>query len=373
MSARPLLLGGRLDRYVAWLFSLSYLTAFFLVVGLFLIVDMAANLDDFLRPDEEGRTPSSMLVVRYYLLHLPFLYLQMSPFVTLIAGLFTAAKLARSNELVAVLNAGVSARRMLLPVFACSGALAAGMFVLREWATDELGSQRDALLDQLEERRPAPVYENFWVHDRLGRPVRIQEYRPPSALSPTPEIRGLNYRDRFGERSTVLHADRAVPEPPYAEGVWRLEDADRLDWDRSVKSSSSPDRLEGVRFTPTDVELAYKGRNRPLDLSFSQLLSLLERDGTNLQYRTLLHYHLAFPLAGLVLLAVGLPFVLSTRRGKAVERVAAGFFLCIAYFGLDFVCRTLGMQGHLTPVYSGWLPILSFGSLGTVLFASMSS
>lgn len=373
MTTTSLLFGGRLDRYVARLFVLSYLAAFFLVVGMFLIIDMAANLDDFLRPNEDGSTPASALVVRYYLLQLPFLYLQMSPFVTLIAGLFTAAKLARNNELVAALNAGVSARRVLLPVFACAGALAAGMFVLREWATDELGARRDALRDQLEERRPAPVYENFWVHDRLGRPVRIKEFRPASAANPVPEIRGLNYRDRAGDVSTVLHADRAVPEPPYEQGVWLLEDADRLDWDRSIKSSSSPERLEGVRFTPTDVELAYKGRVYPLDLSFSQLRSLLERDGTDLVYRTLLHYHLAFPLAGLVLLAVGLPFVLSTHRGKAAERIASGFLLCVAYFGLDFVCRTLGMQGQLPPIYSGWLPILAFGSLGTVLFASMSS
>ena len=373
MTSRSLLLGGRLDRYVARLFMLSYLAAFVLVVGLFLILDMAANLDDFLQPGPDGRAPSSLLVVRYYALQLPFLYLQMSPFVTLVAGLFTAARLSKYNELVAALNAGVSARRLLLPVFGCAALLAAGMFALREWATDELGARRDALRDLLEEQRPLPVYENFTVHDERGRPVRIREFRPATDANPVPEIRGLRFRDRSGEASVLLHADRAVPIPPYERGEWRLEGAERLDWDDLRRSVTSPERLEDVRFTPLDVELAYKGDYRPLDLSFSQLLRLLEQDGTQRLYRTLLHYNLASPLAGLVLLAVGLPFVLSARRGKAVERVAAGFFLCVVYFGFDFVCRTLGMQEHLSPLYSGWLPILSFGSLGAVLLITMDS
>ena len=55
--------GGHLDRYVARLFGMSYLAAFFLVVGLFLIIDMALNLDEYLRANEDGSSPSVFLIV----------------------------------------------------------------------------------------------------------------------------------------------------------------------------------------------------------------------------------------------------------------------------------------------------------------------
>ena len=100
---------------------------------------------------------------------------------------------------------------------------------------------------------------------------------------------------------------------------------------------------------------------------------MLDREPSNSQFQTLAQYSLTFPLAGLVLLLVGLPFVVVSERGRAGERIARGFFLCVVYFGVDFVARTLGLQGELGPVFSGWFPLVLFGSLGVVLTASMRS
>ena len=61
MKKRWLLPGGRLDRYVLMLFGASYSVAFFLVVGLFLIINLAGNLDEYFEPGEDGTTPSGAL------------------------------------------------------------------------------------------------------------------------------------------------------------------------------------------------------------------------------------------------------------------------------------------------------------------------
>lgn len=372
MKLRMLLPGGRIDRYVARLFVKSYLAAFFLVVGLYLIIDMATNLDEYLRPGEDGTAPATIEVMHFYALQLPFLYLQMSPFVTLVAGLFTAAKMTRFNEVVAALNAGVSTQRLLLAVFAGAGLLAVGMFGLRELATAEIGLRRDALLDHLVERRPAPVYENFGIKDEAGRSIRIRSYVSAASGVGTPEITGLSARFRTAPGDCSIHADRAWPLGDPAEGRWALEGGSKRDTgERQIETAITT--LDAVRFTPEDVELHWKGREHPLELSFGECRRLLQRDPSNAQYRTLFHYHLTFPLAGLVLLAVGLPFVLRQERGGGGERIAVGFFLCVVYFGTDFVTRTLGLQGLLGPIHAGWLPVIAFGSLGIVLFGSMRS
>jgi len=358
--------GGLLDRYVARLFAASYLTAFFLVVGLFLIIDMATNLDDYLAPDEEGRTPSVLLVTQFYLLQLPFIYLQVSPYVTLVAGMFTAAKLARYREDVAALNAGFSARRLFLPVYLGAALLCAGMFGLRELATEGLGMRRDAVQDQLKEKRDRLVLESFFVLTDL-EPVHVQSFRPGDEAQPA-EIEGLGLHYREGDRSVSISAQRAEY---LDQGRWELTGGHRLVSEPEGQTLASLPVLEELRFTPEDCLLSWKGREHAIDLSYSETLALLARDGTNAQYRTLLHYHLTLPLAGLVLLLVGLPFALGEERGRAGERIAKGFLLCVAYFALDFIARTVGLQGQVAPLYAGWLPTLFFGSLGVVLTASI--
>jgi lipopolysaccharide export system permease protein len=369
MRPRALPLASRLDGYVARLFTLSYLAAFLLVVGLFLILDMATNLDDYLAADKSGYVPPTSLVRQYYLLQLPFLYLQMSPYVTLVAGMFTAARLAKNNEIVAALGAGISVRRLLATVYLGAAFLAIGMFALREGATRELGRQRDLLFDHLTERRANPVLEDLVVRDRRGRPVRLSEYEVQEGGRES-AVRGLTARFQEDELSVAITAEDAS----YAgAGRWELGHGLRHEDDGRSRRSIPLQVLEDPRFTPDDVELYWKARDHPLDLSYAELTTLLDREPTNAQYQTLLQYNLTFPLAGLVLLLVGLPFVVVSERGRAGERIARGFFLCMAYFGVDFVARTLGLQGEVGPLVSGWLPLVLFGSLGVVFTATMRS
>jgi len=371
MRQRALPFPARLDRYVARLFALSYGAAFFLVVGLFVIIDMATNLDDYLASDKSGYSPPTIEVGRYYLLQLPFLYLQMSPYVTLIAGMFTATKLARSNEIVAALNAGISVRRLLFPVYLGAGLLALGMFVLREEATSAVGRERDLLQDHLKERRDKPRPENLVVWDRRQRQVTLREYVVAADPMASEAIElSTRWRERDSDEFVAIDARSAKP---LSGGRWALEGGERLEDNGKRRQTLPLPILDDPRFTPEEAELAWKAREHPMDLSHGELTDLLAREPTNLQYQTLIQYNLTFPLAGLVLLLVGLPFVVGDERGKAGERIARGLLLCVAYFGVDIVARTLGLQGTVGPVFSGWLPLVVFGSLGVVLTASMRS
>jgi lipopolysaccharide export system permease protein len=366
MSHR-LRIGGRADRYVARLFAASYGTAFLVVVGLFLILDLSTNLDEFVKPGPDGTAPPGLDVVRYYLLHIPFLYLQVAPFVTLVAGLFSVSRLVRDNELVAGLGAGVSAQRLLAPILCCGLALAGAMFALRQWSAESLSFERDLLRDALLERRVEPVIENLWLKDRAGSSVHIERLLLTDG-GEAARIEGLWALVASGKTWISLRAPKARWDP--ALGDWRLAGGERVVVDEFAQRTEPLERLEKIRFTPHDVWLAQRGRDAPLDLSFAQTRELAERDPDNAHFQTLLHYHLTFPLANLVLLLVGLPFLLQFERARGLEGVVIGFLLCLFYYGADFVFRSLGLGGQLSPLLSCWLPLLAFGSLGVVLYGS---
>ena len=365
---RRLKLGGRLDRYVAELFVGSYAVALLLVVGIFMIIDLASNLDDYLQVGPDGTAPSGWLVVKLYVLQIPFLFLEVAPFVTLIGGLFTVARLMKHKEVVAALAAGVSARRVLLPVFVLGGLLGATMFGLREFATENVGEQRDALLDHLEERNETLVLEDLWVKDPVGKPIRVDRYFPAADGRPA-RLEGLSATHSEGAKWTHVTADAAVFDRRANE--WRLEGGVSRDVDGGRATEEPVAKLSGEVIAPRDLRTAWKGRWHPTELSFQETLDLLARDPDAVGWQTLLQANLAFPFAHLVLLFVGLPFLMGHQRSKGPSPGLWVFFLCLCFFGADFVCRSLGLQGQLDPLMAAWLPILFFGSLGVVLFTSV--
>lgn len=381
MRQRGLRIGGRLDRYVGGLFVSSYATAFMLVVGLFVILDMASNLENYVDNWPDGHRAPSFLVVRFYLLHVPFLFLQVAPFVTLVAGLFTVAKLRRVHETVAALASGVSAWRLLAPVFLFGALCAVGMFGLRELASRALADRRDVLHFVLDEKTWDPVYENLRIRDLNGSVVLLDQFRPATPLPPeagdvpvppAPEVRGLQavLRSRTQWSDTEARAAQYVPRG--SKMGWRLVDGLREEVAGSQRSEAI-EWLDGFEFTPALAITSWRARENPLELSFSEVRDLARRDPDNVKFQTLLQYHLTFPLANLVLLLVGLPLLMRNEGVRPGFGLAAGVLLCITYFSAEFVLRNMGLQGTLDPLLAAWLPVLAFGSLGIVLYDSMQS
>ncbi|MCK6446831.1 MAG: LptF/LptG family permease [Planctomycetes bacterium] len=361
---------GHLDRYIGRLFVASYATALLLVVGLAVIFDLTSHLSYFERW-EDGTQPSTWTVARYYLLNTPFVFLQVAPYVTLTAGLFTLSRLIKHNEITASLAAGVSAHRTLLPILGGAVLAAGGMFFLREYATTTLGPLRDSLRDYLEEQRLEPVHEKVWVRDQAGNHARIAEFRPHAGEFGTAEIRGLLAVMKARGAWTRITAERALWQAR-GDGTfgWLLVHGEREIVDLEA-SRQGVQWLDDISITPEDISLWIKGRERALELSFSEVDALLARDPDNAAYQTLLQYHLTFPLANFVLLLVALPFLLGRERGKAIEGIMLGLLCCVFYFCTEFMARELGVEGVLSPLLASWLPILLFGSLGFALFDSM--
>lgn len=365
MTRRRASFGGRLDRYVGGIFAASYATAMLVVVGLYFIMDVATNLDDFLEPWLGGGQAPASVIAQYYLLNLPYLYLQAAPFVTLTAGLFTVSRLLKHHEIPAALAAGISARRVLAPIFV-GGILSAGlMFGLRELVPGSIAPKRDAFLHMLTHRRPDVVHRNLWVRDLGGSVVRLGEFRPHEN-----EVLGFEATLRVDGAYTTIQAPRMVYERRAGDLAWWLDEGVREEVGEQQRTEPV-ERLEGFELTP-ELALTYqRKRSNPLELSFRETLLLAGRDPDNVVYQTLLQYHLTFPLASIVLLLVGLPLLLRPERGRGFEGIVSGLVLCVFYFAADFVCRNLGLQGSLDPLLASWIPVLLFGSLGIVLFDSI--
>ncbi len=352
---------------------MSYATAILLIVGLVIVIDVATHLS-YLETWDDGRSASTLSLIEYYLLSSPFFYAQFSPFVTVVAGLYTVSRLVKKNELTAGLSAGVSAQRLLAPLYFGALLAAVATFSIREYASFFVGTRRDALYDLLENHRDEAVLKNFWFRaargDAPGHPrgdvVRLGEYRAGNSLDKPPEGLRMEATLTRGGGVVVIVADRIEWVDHGGHRGWKMTGG----FVREVADANKVEPaewLELVQFTPADVLTAEKARSRVLELSFSQVLDLSSSDPDNTSYLTLLQYLLTFPLANVVLLLCALPFLVGRERGKRGGAVMGGLLLCASYFSVDFVARSMGLSGDLSPLMSAWLPVLLFGALGISL------
>ncbi|MEZ6018074.1 MAG: LptF/LptG family permease [Planctomycetota bacterium] len=375
---RHLPLGSRLDRYVGSHFIASYGTAMLMMTGLFLVMDMASNLDDFIEVWPDGTSAPTSYLVRYYILTLPYLFLQVAPFVTLLAGMFTFNRMLGTNEVTAALAAGISARRVVFPVLLLGALLGLGMFVLREAIGRGISAERETLRFTLEKHTHEVAFQDISVTDVSGSPALIGRFFPAPLTGGPPQLEDIKVitRDkRRGGRSDYFRVEASAA--TWNGEHWVLKDGVRS----RISAESSTTALQtekvpeliGYRLEP-EVILSYRrAQEEPLELSFSEVRELMRREPADLTYQTLWHYHLTFPLANVILLLVGLPLLFNYERGKGAERLALGGLLCIFYYAFDFVFRTMGLSGGFSPVLAAWVPVLAFGSLGVVLFDSMKS
>jgi lipopolysaccharide export system permease protein len=367
MSGRRLQIGGRLDRYVAKLFLSSYATALFVVVGLYFVIDFTSFIDEYLKPMNDGTNKPTVLIVRYYLLDIPFLFLQVGPFVTLVASLFSVSKMLKHNEVVASLGAGISAHRLLAPIVVLGLLAGATMFQLRESLSGGVIAQRDALHYVLLEGSYDQVYKSTFVKDLSGSIVRLDEFRPSTGNPTHAEVTGLHATLQSPSQWVQIDADRAFFEPQGSSGVWRLENGVRTE----LSGKTPIAVLEGLDFTPALVRTFARAHEEPLELSYTETREMARRDPDNVVYQTLLQYHVTFPLANLVLVLVGMPLLMRHERRRAVASLLSACMLCIGFFAADLVFRNLGLQATLDPRFAAWMPVLIFGSLGIVLYDSM--
>ena len=116
---------NRINRYVLFTFLRYLLVVAAAILAIFTVLDFLGHGDEISSASETMEGVSGQ-VFYFYLLNLPFLWVQFAPYLTLIAGMMTVLHFARKREWTPMLSAGASSFRVLAPVFA--GAILAALF-----------------------------------------------------------------------------------------------------------------------------------------------------------------------------------------------------------------------------------------------------
>src|SRR5207253_4262963 len=105
--------------YVDRMLVFGYVKAYFIcllsMLSLYVVIDLFTNIDDFTQHHSGLRSVLSHIGV-YYGHRITQIFDRLSEAIVLLAAMFTVAWMQRSNELLPLLSAGMSTRRVVLPV-----------------------------------------------------------------------------------------------------------------------------------------------------------------------------------------------------------------------------------------------------------------
>ncbi len=363
----------RMDRYVAGYFISSYLVCFIFFLGIFIVIDVVSKMDEILQSGdlvEEMGQSLFFLAVQLYALKVPEVFLQVAPYLTLMASMFTVTRLNKANELIPMIMSGVSVFRALLPIFCLAFLLMMSMTLIQEFFAPSFSTTRLLMESLLMEQDKHLVLERQLLTSVDGKEIVVNDFNVNTRVigsldaSYIEERDGMQFNCRMmGENLRWLGPGRGWS----AEKGEILKEPLNLGADFDAGERRSVTTLE-LDLEPDDIILYIKS---PADLSLGQIGRLYSMSPTDLRLKILLHHHITFPLTNILLLLLGLPFVLRHESRSNFLGIAVALAICLGYFALDMIMRDLGTQNYVPPILAAWFSVIFCGSLGICVFDSI--
>ncbi len=364
-----------IDRYVLTQFIRILCVSFLSLTGLFVVIDAIGNLDEFLSMGEAGESVPAVLADYYGPRVLSF-FDRTCALLSLIAAIFVVTWLQRSNELTALMAAGISKLRVVRPLVYAVGVVALLGVINREML---LPTVRDDLtrnaqnLDGDRQQTLQPRYDNRTDILLAGRHTVARDQRIADPAFRLPRTFRQFGKQLLAETAYYRAASDQHPSGYLLTGVTQPADIDtvesaELDGRPAILTARDAPWLKpGECFVASDISFEQLAAGKAWK-QFSSSLELIRglhspSHDFGADVRVTVHARFVQPLLDVTLLFLGLPLVLAGENrnifvatGKCLLMVA-GFFLVI------LTCHALGSNYLVRPALAAWLPLLVFGPI----------
>ena len=369
-----------LDKHILRNFFYNYLVAFAVLVGLYVVLDMVINIDSIVdltaARRAAGLTSTLALlweIAGYYGYQSLLFFTQLAGVIPVAAAAFTLVRMTSGNELVAIMAAGLSLRRVAAPIILAAVAL--NIVVLPLMQEVIVPSIIPKLLRSHEDigSDGGRAFEVRGLRDVFGNRVMAARFHPASSLSPA-KMQELSVifvgEDKLP--AALLTAKSAI----YDEkaGGWRLSEGVVRHGLSVGTRPALPQKVEVYKtpLTPEDFTL-YRSRDYVELLSLRRVYELLDRgvgsggtSGGDLDLLRVAHFRLTNWLCnvGLMVLAVACVMVREPTRvrlGVLACMAATGAVMAINFGAMQLAGRPpgeLSWEAHW-PAAMAWTPVVA--------------
>ncbi len=353
-----------LDRYIIRKFIGTYIYAIALIISISIVFDINENLAKF----TQYHAPLKAIVFDYYVNFVPYFANLFSPLFVFIAVIFFTSKLAGNSEIISMLAAGVSKRRLMRPYMISAALISALTFYLGSYVIPKGTVIRQNFETLYKNKKKNTAAENVRMHVGKGVIAYIQFYD-------NNRKRGYGFcLDKFENKKLVSHMTATeIQYDTIADSKfhwhatnWRIRDMRGMR--EKITNGAVKDTL--VMMEPTDLVFS-KGQQETF--TSPQLREYISKQidrgsGNVVQYEMEYHKRIASSFASFILTTIGLSLSSRKRKGGMGMYLGIGLALSFTYIMLQTVSATFAIQANTPAILAAWIPNMIFGVIAWLCY-----
>ena len=347
---------GILDWYIIKKFIGTYIYAILLIISIAIVFDFNENLSKF----TQYHAPWRAIIFDYYANFVPYYSNLFSPLFVFIAVIFFTSKLAGNSEIISMMAAGVSIRRLMRP-YMISCVLIAGLtFYLNSFVIPHGTVIRQNFETLYRNSKKNTSAENVQLQVAKNTVAYIQHYDDQYK-------RGYGFSlVKFKDKKIVSHMTAmeiqydTVADTKYHWKVsnWKIRTLKGLK--EHIQSGASKDTV--LLMEPTDLVYS-KGQQETF--TSPELLNYISKQtsrgsGNVVQYEVEFHKRIAMSFSSFILTIIGLSLSSRKRKGGMGLYLGIGLALSFGYIMLQTVSATFAIQADTPPILAAWIPNIIF-------------
>jgi len=363
-----------LDRYLLKEYLYTFAGVLFVCLIVMLVYMIIDNYDEILKND-----PGFKYTVLYFANSLPFHIIQIVPLAVAIAILFTIGLFSRHREIVAMVAAGISARRIAAPILAATLGICLLSFIFNELVVPGC-QQRAKYIEKAyiegKGQRIQTKNQEIFVKGQGQRFYVMDAFDSATNTMTNPTVVDLN--DEGSGLMLRLSADRGELAKERGQGkYWRFYNARRWSYDKDGRPNGFEQFDKPITLPmEEDLEKFLSHRKKPEEMNIFELgeyISILAKRGEHVgTYATDFHLKIAFPFSALIIGLICFCFAVRLDARNMVFGYAMGVISAIAFYGFTAVSQALGHQLILSPIVASWAPFALFAFLGYFFLNKLS-
>lgn len=352
----PLRFISRLDRYIIGKFIGTYIYAIILIISISIVFDVNENLAKF----TQYHAPLKAIVFDYYMNFVPYFANLFSPLFVFIAVIFFTSKLAGNSEIIAMLAAGISFKRLMRPYMISCVLISALSFYLSAYVIPHGTVIRQNFETMYKNKKRVTAADNVMLQVGKGVIAYIQHY--DNSMK-----KGYGFSlDRFEDKKLVSHMTAmevqydTISDSKYHWTVnnWKIRELRGLR--EHITSGISKDTI--IQMEPTDLVYSKGQQETFTSPELKEYISKqIDRGSSNVvQYQVEYHKRIASSFASFILTTIGLSLSSRKRKGGMGMYLGIGLALSFTYILLQTVSSTFAVNADAPPILAAWIPNLIF-------------
>lgn len=352
-------LGGfitRLDRYIIGKFIGTYFFAILLIISISIVFDVNENLAKFAKYN----APLEAIVFDYYMNFVPYFANLFSPLFVFIAVIFFTSKMAGNSEIISILAAGVSFKRLMRPYMFSCVLISCLSYFLSAYVIPHGTVIRQNFESLYKNNKKNTSAENVQIQVSKGVIAYMQYYDNNFK-------RGYGFcLDKFENKKLISHLTAtevqydtiANEKYHWRASNWKIREMRGLR--ETITSGTQIDTL--IQIEPTDLVYS-KGQQETFTSPqlADYIQSQIDRGSGNVvRYQVEYHKRIAASFASFILTIIGLSLSSRKRKGGMGMYLGIGLALSFAYIMLQTVSATFAINAGTPPMLSAWVPNILF-------------